>query len=140
MKIQHWAIIFIIIILPFSIICRDTIKKKNILLRDETRINNIVDNATYDAVSQIVEVSEELGYGKNIPMTYGVADAAIDRFFNTLSVNFNLDSSFLSMNSYFKVPTDIPEAFISKLPIFSSSEFFSNSLIHSFNELLAIVH
>ena len=78
MKIQHWAIIFIIIILPFSIICRNIITKKNLLLRDETRINNIVDNA------------EELGYGKNIPMTYGVADAAIDRFFNTLSVNFNL--------------------------------------------------
>ena len=39
MKIQHWAIIFIIIILPFSIICRDTIKKKNILLRDVYNIN-----------------------------------------------------------------------------------------------------
>ena len=90
MKIQHWAIIFIIIILPFSIICRNTISKKNLLLRDETRINNIVDNATYDAVSQIIEISEELGYGKNIPITKSVADAAIDRFFNTLSVNFNL--------------------------------------------------
>lgn len=101
MKIQHWAIIFIIIILPFSIICRDTIKKKNILLRDETRINNIVDNATYDAVSQIVEVSEELGYGKNIPMTYGVADAAIDRFFNTLSVNFNLPIGRQKAEEYF---------------------------------------
>ena len=61
MKIQHWAIIFIIIILPFSIICRNTISKKNLLLRDETRINNIIDNATYDAVSQIIEISEELG-------------------------------------------------------------------------------
>lgn len=90
MKIQHWAIIFIIIILPISIICRNVISKKNLLLRDETRYNNIVDNATYDAVSQIVEVSEELGYGKNIPITKSVADAAIDRFFNTLCVNFNM--------------------------------------------------
>lgn len=101
MKIQHWAIIFIIIILPFSIICRNIITKKNLLLRDETRINNIVDNATYDAVSQIVEVAEELGYGKNIPMTYGVADAAIDRFFNTLSVNFNLPIGREKAEAYF---------------------------------------
>lgn len=101
MKIQHWAIIFIIIILPFSIICRNIITKKNLLLRDETRINNIVDNATYDAVSQIVEVAEELGYGKNIPMTYGVADAAIDRFFNTLSVNFNLPIGREKSEAYF---------------------------------------
>lgn len=101
MKIQHWAIIFIIIILPFSIICRNTISKKNLLLRDETRINNIIDNATYDAVSQIIEISEELGYGKNIPITRGVADAAIDRFFNTLSVNFNLPIGREKAEAYF---------------------------------------
>lgn len=101
MKIQHWAIIFIIIILPFSIICRNTISKKNILLRDETRINNVIDNATYDAVSQIIEISEELGYGKNIPITKGVADAAIDRFFNTLSVNFNLPIGREKAEAYF---------------------------------------
>ena len=101
MKIQHWAIIFIIIILPISIICRNVISKKNLLLRDETRYNNIIDNATYDAVSQILEVSEELGYGKNIPITEGVADAAIDRFFNTLSVNFNMPIGRELAESYF---------------------------------------
>ena len=101
MKIQHWAIIFIIIILPISIICRNVISKKNLLLRDETRYNNIIDNATYDAVSQILEVSEELGYGKDIPMTEGVADAAIERFFNTLSVNFNLPIGRNNAEAYF---------------------------------------
>jgi len=101
MKIQHWAIIFIIIILPISIICRNVISKKNWLLRDETRYNNIIDNATYDAVAQIVEVSEELEYGKNIPMTYGVANAAIDRFFNTLSVNFNMPIGREKAEAYF---------------------------------------
>jgi len=101
MKIQHWAIIFIIIILPFSIICRNAISKKTLLLKDETRYNNVIDNATYDAVSQILEVSEELGYGKNIPMTKGVADAAIDRFFNTLSVNFNMPIGREKAESYF---------------------------------------
>lgn len=101
MKIQHWAIIFIIIILPFSIICRNVINKKNLLLRDETRYNNVIDNATYDAVSQIIEVSDELGYGKNIPITKGVADAAIDRFFNTLSVNFNMPIGREKAEAYF---------------------------------------
>lgn len=101
MKIQHWAIIFIIIILPFSIICRNAISKKTLLLKDETKYNNVIDNATYDAVSQILEVSEELGYGKNIPITQGVADAAIDRFFNTLCVNFNLPIGRENAESYF---------------------------------------
>lgn len=101
MKIQHWAIIFIILVLPFSIICRNTITKKNWLLRDETRINNVVDNATYDAVSQIIEVAEELEYGKNIPLTEGVLDAAIDRFFNTLSVNFNMPIGRGNAEEYF---------------------------------------
>ncbi|MBO5141587.1 MAG: hypothetical protein J6C46_01080 [Clostridia bacterium] len=101
MKIQHWAIIFVIIILPISIICRNVISKKNLLLRDETRYNNIIDNATYDAVAQIVEVSEGLGYGKNVPITQGVANAAIDRFFNTLSVNFNLPTGREYAESYF---------------------------------------
>ena len=101
MKIQHWAIICIIIVLPISIICRNVISKKNLLLRDETRYNNIVDNATYDAISQIVEVSEELGYGKNIPITHAVADAAVDRFFNTLCVNFNMPIGRELAESYF---------------------------------------
>lgn len=101
MKIQHWAIIFIIIILPISIITRNVISKKNLLLRDETRYNNIVDNATYDAVSQIIEASELLGYGKNIPITQAIADASIDRFFTTLSVNFNLPAGRENSEAYF---------------------------------------
>ena len=101
MKIQHWAIIFIIIILPLSITVRNTINKKNLNLRDETKYNNIIDNATYDAVSQILEISEELGYGKNIPITENVAMAAIDRFFNTLSVNFNLPINEKNAEAYF---------------------------------------
>lgn len=101
MKIQHWAIIFIIIMLPLSIICRNTISKKNLNLRDETRYNNVIDNATYDAVSQIVEISEELGYGKNIPITEGVAMSAINRFFSTLCVNFNLPDNLENAKAYF---------------------------------------
>ncbi len=101
MKITHWAIIFVIIIIPFSIICRSTINKKTLVLQDQTRINNILDNATYDAVNQIVEVSEELDYGKNIPITNGVAMAAIDRFFQSMAVNFNLPSRIDVSKDYF---------------------------------------
>lgn len=101
MKLIHWAIIFVIVIIPFSIIARNTIQKKTVVLQDETRINNVLDNATYDAVTQIVEVAEELGYGKNIPITRGVAMASIDRFFQSLAVNFNLPSSVESAKNYF---------------------------------------
>ncbi len=101
MKIQHWAIIFIILVLPLSIMCRSMISKKNLNLRDEIRYNNVIDNATFDAVSQIVEVSEELGYGKNVPITEGVAMAAIERFFNSLSVNFNLPINLKNAEAYF---------------------------------------
>ena len=101
MKIQHWAIIFLIIIIPFSIVCRNVINKKMLNLRDETRYNNIIDNATYDAVSQIKEVADLTNFGKNIPITERVADAAVDRFFNTLCVNFNLPTGRENAEAYF---------------------------------------
>ena len=101
MKIVHWSIIFIAIILPFSIICRTTIQQKILVLQEQTTINNALDNATYDAVGQIIEVSEELGYGKNIPITKSVAEAAINRFFQSLAVNFNLPSNVEVSKDYF---------------------------------------
>jgi hypothetical protein len=61
------------------------------VLKEETNYNNIVDNATYDAVSQILEASESLEYGKNIPLTEELCNAAINRFFTTMAVNFNLN-------------------------------------------------
>ena len=101
MKIVHWAIIFVIIILPFSIICRTTIQKKTVVLQDQTRINNVLDNATFDAVGQILEASEVLGYGKNIPITRNMAEASINRFFQSLAVNFNLPSTIQVAKDYF---------------------------------------
>lgn len=99
MKIQHWAIIFIIVILPFSIVARYNINKKASLLKEETRYNNVIDNASYDATAQLNEAAGyELIEGeyqrndispKNIHITYTVANDAIERFFNTLAVNFN---------------------------------------------------
>ncbi len=101
MKIQHWAIIFLIIIVPFSIICRSVVNKKMLNLRDETRYNNIIDNATYDAVSQIKELADLNNLGKNVPITDAVAEASIDRFFNTLAVNFNLPFERTAAENYF---------------------------------------
>ncbi len=90
MKIQHWSIIFLIIIIPFSIVCRSVINKKIANIKDETRYNNIIDNATYDAVSQIQEIADFDSNSKNVPLTDAILNASIDRFFRTLSVNFNL--------------------------------------------------
>ena len=105
MKIQHWAIIFLIIILPFSIVCRNVIKKKILVLNDETRYNNIIDNATFDAVAQIKESGAAFNlmnkFSKNVPLNEYIMDASVDRFFNTLCVNFNLPSNRTQAESYF---------------------------------------
>lgn len=55
MKLIHWAIIFIIIILPFSLICRNNINNRFMALKDEVRINNAVDTATQDAADLLAE-------------------------------------------------------------------------------------
>lgn len=89
MKIIHWAIVFALIVLPFSLICRSTINNRFLALKDEVRINNAVDTATQDAVDLIAETAE-LGYGKNIRITENLANEAIKQFFTTIAVNFNL--------------------------------------------------
>ena len=105
MKIQHWAIIFIIIMFPFSIVCRNTINKKILVLQEESRYNNINDNATYDAASQIRELFEQYMEtevnSKNFPLTEEIRQAAVDRFFNTLCINFNLPFGKEQAEAYF---------------------------------------
>lgn len=93
MKIQNYAIIFIIIILPFSIVCKTTINEKIDTLNDETRINNAIDAATVDAVKTIIDLNNEFYnlYGDQmLNLTQPLAKEAIDTFFNTLSINNNL--------------------------------------------------
>lgn len=55
MKLIHWAVIFTIIILPFSLICRNNINNRFTALKDEVRINNSVDTATQDAADLLLE-------------------------------------------------------------------------------------
>lgn len=93
MKIQHYAIIFIIIILPFSIICKSTLDKKIDVLNEQTRINNALDTATSDAVDTLIELNDEfyaLYDGKTLDVTPAIAKEGIKSFFNTLAVNNTL--------------------------------------------------
>lgn len=93
MKIQHYAIIFIIIILPFSIICKNKVDKKIDVLNEQTRINNALDTATSDAVDTLIELNDEfyaLYDGKTLDVTPAIAKEGIKSFFNTLAVNNTL--------------------------------------------------
>ena len=93
MKIQHYAIIFIIIILPFSIICKNKVDKKIDVLNEQTRINNALDTATSDAVDTLIELNDEfyaLYDGKTLDVTPAIAKEGIKSFFKTLAVNNTL--------------------------------------------------
>ena len=57
MKVLHWAIILVIILLPVSIVCRVNTNAKFSSLKDEVRINNAIDTATKDAIDQIITIS-----------------------------------------------------------------------------------
>ena len=93
MKIQHYAIIFIIIILPFSIICKTLINKKIDTINEQTRINNALDTATNDAVDTLIELNDEfyaLYEGETLNVTPALAREALKTFFESLAVNYNL--------------------------------------------------
>ena len=93
MKIQHYAIVFIIIILPFSIICRSRINNKIDVLNNETKINNALDVATMDAIDTLIDLNEEyyaLYDGQTIEITPTIAKEGIKVFFQSLSLNDSL--------------------------------------------------
>lgn len=93
MKIQHYAIVFIIIILPFSIICKTNINKKIDTMNEQTRINNALDTATNDAIDTLIELNDEfyaLSDGETMDVTPTLAKEALKTFFESLAVNNNL--------------------------------------------------
>ena len=61
MKLIHWAVIFVIVILPFSLICRNNINNRFMALKDEVRINNAIDTATQDAADLLAEWATVVG-------------------------------------------------------------------------------
>lgn len=89
MKIIHWTIIFVLIVVPFSLVCRNIINTRFIALKDEVRINNAIDTATYDAVDLLIEVAEVSG-DKKIELNPTLCKETINQFFRTMCVNYNL--------------------------------------------------
>ncbi len=104
MKISHLAIIFVIIMLPFSIICRNTIRERIYVLEDRVRINNVLDIATQDALSTLIDLNDEfqmLYLNERFDVTPILAQEAVDSFFRTMSVNFNLPYIKENIEGYF---------------------------------------
>ena len=93
MKILHWSFVLIAIILPTSIICRNTVNSRFAALKDEVRINNAIDTATKDAIDQIIAVSGfdfDNEFGDVINITPELAQETVNTFFHTLAVNYNI--------------------------------------------------
>lgn len=95
MKILHWAWILIAIILPISIVCRVNVNARYAALKDEVRINNAIDTATNDAIDQIITANGagfdyDSEFGDVINITPALAQEAINTFFSTMAINFNL--------------------------------------------------
>lgn len=93
MKILHWAFVFVAIILPISIICRNTVNSRFTALKDEVRINNAIDTATKDAIDQIISaniIEFDNEFGDAINVTPALAQETINTFFHTLAINFNI--------------------------------------------------
>lgn len=93
MKILHWTIIFIAIVLPMSIAARITTNARFAALKDEIRLNNAIDTATKDAIDQIIAVSGyeyDDEFGDVINITPSLAQETINTFFHTLAINFNI--------------------------------------------------
>ena len=93
MKLQHFAIIFLIIILPFSIICRNTMASYSMVLKDQVRLNNTIDAATQDALDMLIELNDEfqmLYFNERFDITQQLAEQSVKSFFQTMSINFNM--------------------------------------------------
>lgn len=104
MKVLHWAIILVIILLPVSIVCRVNTNAKFSSLKDEVRINNAIDTATKDAIDQIITISGfnyDDEFGDVIDITPELAQETINTFFHTLAVNYNIPYMNSEASAYF---------------------------------------
>lgn len=93
MKLSHFSVIFLIIILPFSIICRNNVNEYFMVQKDEVRLNNVIDIATQDALDTLVELNDEfqmLYFNQRFDITQSLVQESVKSFFQTLSVNFNM--------------------------------------------------
>lgn len=104
MKLSHLTIIFIIIILPFSIVSRIKTEDYFLTLRDQVRLNNVIDVATQDAIDTLIEKNDDfqmINFNERFDVTQDIAKESVKSFFRTLAVNFNLPYIEGQTESYF---------------------------------------
>lgn len=121
MKILHWTFIFLAIIIPFSIICRNTVDSRFTALEDEVRINNAIDVATKDAIDQIIAVSGfdyDNEFGDVINITPELALESINTFFHSMAINYNIPYKTSDTTASFATSSDsyIKNYFASYVP------------------------
>ena len=93
LKLQHFCIWFLILILPFSILARNKTEEYMLTLRDQVRLNNVIDNATQDAIQMLIDLNDEfqtISFGNEFNVTQDMAKEAIKSFFQTLAINYNM--------------------------------------------------
>lgn len=106
MKLSHFTIIFLIIILPFSIIARNNTKEYFLVVKDQVRLNNIIDTATQDALDTLVDLNDEfqmLYIDQRFDVNQTMALEAIKSFFKTFAVNHNMPYVEGSTETYFSM-------------------------------------
>lgn len=104
MKLSHFCVIFLIIILPFSIICRNNVNEYFMVQKDEVRLNNVIDIATQDALDTLVELNDEfqmLYFNQRFDITQSLVEESVKSFFQTLAVNFNMPYIQRKTENYF---------------------------------------
>ena len=90
MRIQNLAIIFVIIILPISLIVSAFTKNQIETLRLQTSYDSKLDNATYDAIKafQLNTINSSTSDLANSKLRD--IEAAANTFFNSIATNFNM--------------------------------------------------
>ena len=106
MKLSHYTIIFLILILPYSVIARNNMKDYFLTLKDEVRLNNVIDIATQDALDTLIDLNDEfqiLYVNTTFDVNQTLAKEAVKSFFQTLATNYNMPYIYGKTESYFSV-------------------------------------
>lgn len=90
MKIQSLAVIFVIIMLPISIIISEYTQNQIQTLKNQISYDNKLDNATYDAIKafQLNTVNSSSSNYVNSKMRD--IEASVNTFYNSVATNFDL--------------------------------------------------
>ena len=89
MKIQGLAIIFIIIIMPITIVLSEYVNNKITIAKTELEYNTRLLNSTYDAIKAYQLNTINNAFGDISTSKVKDIEAAAKTFFNSISSNFN---------------------------------------------------